>query len=163
MPKNKFQDVIFTIMMVFIMVYAMICYNIALSTGGMSNSVFVAAFQELIIMMPIAFILEFFVIGNVAHKTAMKIVGDRNDNPFAMILAISAVTVAYMCPCMSFFATLFFKNAGSEFVAQWLQTAAFNFPMAFFWQIFYAGPLVRFLFGKIFNRSEASEEKLSVS
>ena len=30
MPKNKFQEVIFTIMMVFVMVYAMICYNISL-------------------------------------------------------------------------------------------------------------------------------------
>ena len=29
MPKNKFQEVIFTIMMVFVMVYAMICYNIS--------------------------------------------------------------------------------------------------------------------------------------
>ena len=27
MPKNKFQEVIFTIIMVFFMVYAMICYK----------------------------------------------------------------------------------------------------------------------------------------
>ena len=33
MPKNKFQEVIFTIIMVFVMVYAMICYNIVLNTG----------------------------------------------------------------------------------------------------------------------------------
>ena len=36
MPKNKFQEVIFTIIMVFFMVYAMICYNISLNIGGMS-------------------------------------------------------------------------------------------------------------------------------
>ena len=47
MPKNKFQEVIFTIMMVFVMVYAMICYNISLNMGGMSNEVFLAAFHEL--------------------------------------------------------------------------------------------------------------------
>lgn len=34
MPKNKFQEVIFTIIMVFVMVYAMICYNIVLNTGN---------------------------------------------------------------------------------------------------------------------------------
>ena len=34
MPKNKFQEVIFTIIMVFFMVYAMICYNISLNIGG---------------------------------------------------------------------------------------------------------------------------------
>ena len=46
MPNNKFQEVIFTIMMVFVMVYAMICYNIALNMGGMSNEVFLAAFHK---------------------------------------------------------------------------------------------------------------------
>ena len=45
MPKTKFQEVIFTIMMVFVMVYAMICYNIALNIGGMSNKVFLSAFH----------------------------------------------------------------------------------------------------------------------
>lgn len=60
MPKNKFQDVIFTIIMVFVMVYTMICYNIALNVGGMNNQVFLNAFHELVIMGPIAFILDFF-------------------------------------------------------------------------------------------------------
>ena len=46
MPKTKFQEVIFTIMMVFVMVYAMICYNIALNIGGMSNEVFLSAFHD---------------------------------------------------------------------------------------------------------------------
>lgn len=43
MPKNKLQEVIFTILMVLVMVYAMVCYNIALSNGSMQNWVFVAA------------------------------------------------------------------------------------------------------------------------
>ena len=34
MPKNKLQEVIFTILMVLVMVYAMVCYNIALSKTG---------------------------------------------------------------------------------------------------------------------------------
>ena len=49
MPKTKLQEVVFTILMVFVMVYAMICYNIALNMGGMSNVVFLNAFHELII------------------------------------------------------------------------------------------------------------------
>lgn len=59
MPKTKLQEVVFTILMVFVMVYAMICYNIALNMGGMSNVVFLNAFHELIIMGPLAFILDF--------------------------------------------------------------------------------------------------------
>ena len=29
MPKTKFQNIIFTLLMAFVMVYAMVCYNIA--------------------------------------------------------------------------------------------------------------------------------------
>ena len=50
MPKNKFQEVIFTLIMVFFMVYAMICYNISLNTGSMTNRVFLDAFHELVIL-----------------------------------------------------------------------------------------------------------------
>ena len=46
MPKTKFQVVVFTILMVFVMVYAMICYNIALNIGGMSNEVFYQLFMN---------------------------------------------------------------------------------------------------------------------
>ena len=55
-----------------------------------------------------------------------------------------------MCPIMSFIATLLFKNAGKEFVAVWLQTTFLNFPVAFFWQLIYCGPFIRFLFRKLF-------------
>ena len=50
MPKTKFQNIIFTLIMAFIMVYAMICYNISLNKGQMSNEVFLLAFHEMVIM-----------------------------------------------------------------------------------------------------------------
>ena len=59
MPKTKFQNVVFTLMMSFLMVYAMICYNIALSTGGMENRVFLMALGELPVMAVLAFVLDF--------------------------------------------------------------------------------------------------------
>ena len=150
MPKNKLQEVIFTILMVFVMVYAMVCYNIALNTGGMSNAVFLAAFRELPIMMPIAFILDFFLVGNLAKKAAFRMVDVKTERPFHLILAISAVSVAWMCPLMSLAATILFKHAGAQFISVWLQTTVFNFPMALCWQLFFAGPLVRFVFGLLF-------------
>ena len=159
MPKNKFQEVIFTIIMVFFMVYAMICYNISLNIGGMSNEVFLSAFHELVIMGPIAFILDFFIVSKLAFKLAfgcaMRMVDFKNCHPFSKILAISVASVAFMCPLMSLAATILFKNAGSQFVAVWLQTTAMNFPMAFFWQLIYAGPIVRFIFRHIFRENEA--------
>ena len=74
MPKNLFQEIVFTVLMVFVMVYAMICYNIALNMGGMSNAVFLKAFHELVIMAPIAFVLDFFAVGKIAKKKAFSIV-----------------------------------------------------------------------------------------
>lgn len=44
MPKNKFQDVVFTAIMATIMVYGMVVYNVALNTGDVSGTTFVAAF-----------------------------------------------------------------------------------------------------------------------
>ena len=40
MPKNKFQDIVFTLIMVVVMVYAMVIYNISLDMGKLTNQVF---------------------------------------------------------------------------------------------------------------------------
>ena len=74
MPKTKLQNVFFTILMAFLMVYAMICYNISLSIGGMTNQVFLMAFGEMKIMWPAAIILEFFVVEKLASMLAFRIV-----------------------------------------------------------------------------------------
>ena len=161
MPKNKFQEVVFTVIMVFFMVYGMICYNISLNMGGMSNEVFLAAFHELVIMGPIAFILDFFIVSKLAFACANRMVDMRNCHPFSMILAISVASIAFMCPLMSLAATILFKNAGNQFVAVWLQTTVFNFPMAFFLQLIYAGPVVRFIFRCIFREKESVKAEAS--
>ena len=119
--------------------------------GGMANHVFLDAFHELVIMGPVAFILDFFLYGSLSKKLAFRIVNPAEDKPIMIILAISSITVCLMCPSMSLVATLLFKNPGKEVIAIWLQTTALNFPMAFFWQIFFAGPLVRKIFGAIFK------------
>lgn len=153
MPKTKLQEIVFTIMMVFVMVYAMICYNIALNIGGLSNEVFILAFHELIIMAPIAFVLDFFIVSKLAFFCAMRMTDFANSHPFSRILAISVASVAFMCPLMSLAATILFKDAGNQFISVWLHTTVFNFPMAFFWQLIYAGPVVRFVFAQVFKES----------
>lgn len=154
MPKTRFQNVIFTAIMAFVMVYGMICYNIALNIGGMSNQVFAMAFGELKIMWPVAFILELFIVDKLAHILAMRIVTPGVDKPLFIILAISSMIVCIMCPAMSLIATILFKDtAENGFVGVWFQTIVMNFPMAFFWQIFYAGPLVRLIYRVIFERN----------
>lgn len=60
---------------------------------------------------------------------------------------------------MSLIATVLFKNAGSNIISTWFQTTFFNFPVAFFWQMFYCGPCIRFIFGKMFSNKENAVAK----
>ena len=148
MPKSLGQEILFTILMVFVMVYAMVCYNIALAMGGLSNSVFLLAFHELPIMMPIAFVIDFFIVGPIAKKITFSKFNPEQTNPVFIILSISICSVWLMCPLMSLAATILFKGGfQKEMVSIWLQTTAFNYPMAAFWQLLVAGPLVRAVFG----------------
>ena len=155
MPNTKFQNVIFTLMMAFLMVYAMICYNISLNIGGMSNQVFLMAFGELPIMGIVAFFLELFIVGPLAKKLAFRLVQPGMDKMIYIVLAISAITVCLMCPLMSLAAAVLFKGGlQPELLSVWIQTAALNFPMALCWQIFFAGPLVRGIFSRLFPEKE---------
>lgn len=152
MPKSLFQEIVMTILMVFVMVYAMICYNMSLALRGLSNEIFIGAFKELTFMAPIAFILDFFIVGNIAKKITFKLFNPKEDKIIFIVLSISICSIWFMCPLMSAVATILFKGGllQKDFVAKWLQTTAFNYPMATFWQLFFAGPIVRRIFSLIF-------------
>ena len=80
MPKNKFQDVVFTAIMATVMVYGMVVYNVALNMGKVTGETFLAAVHELPIMVPVAFILEFFIVGKIAKALAFTVV-TPDDRP----------------------------------------------------------------------------------
>ena len=148
MPKTKFEDAIYTIIMATIMVYGMIVYNVALNTGGVSGQTFLLATHEMIIMVPVAFVLEFFIVGKIAQKLAFTVM-KPTDRPQFITYAISLMIVCIMCPVMSLVATVLFKEPS---FGTWVHTFGCNFPMALCWQMFYCGPLSRFIFRAIFRR-----------
>lgn len=161
--RSKIENFVFTLVMAFVMVYAMVCYNIAIDKGGMSNEIFALAFKEIPIMWPIAVILEMLIAERLAIKLAFKIVTPKT-NPAIITFTISAMIVCIMCPAMSFIATCLFAHPGKEIIAVWLQKWVLNFPMAMFFQIFFAGPAVRGIFsafGKI-GKKEKSRKSRSV-
>lgn len=153
MPKTKFQNVIYTIIMALIMVYGMIVYNVALNTGGVTNATFGMALHELPIMMPISAVLEFFVVEKLATKLAFTVVRPT-DRPQVITYAISTMIVCIMCPTMSLIATLLFKEPS---FGTWVQTWGLNMPMALIWQPLFSGPLTRVIFRALFrNRTAAA-------
>ncbi len=155
MPQNKFQDVVFTIIMATCMVYGMVVYNVALNTGGVTGQTFLLALHELPIMVPVAFILEFFAVGKIAPMLAFKVMRPT-DKPQFITYAISICICCIMCPIMSLVATILFKDVKT--FGTWVQTWAMNFPMALLYQLFYCGPFVRLIFRTIF-RQKPEENK----
>ena len=150
MPKNKIQDAIFTAIMATIMVYGMIVYNVALATGDVNGYTFLAALKELYIMAPIAFVLEFFVVGKIAKKLAFTFMRPT-DRPQFITYAISICICCIMCPVMSLVATVLFKQISFGI---FIKTFSLNFPCALLWQMFYCGPFVRLIFRLIFREKK---------
>ena len=90
-------------------------------------------------------------------KVAFRLVNPREAGQTQIMLAISAASVWIMCPCMSFFATLLFKDShNAQFLAIWIQTTVINFPMALLLQFFFAGPITRRIFGALFREKNAA-------
>ena len=151
MPKNKFQDVVLTAIMATIMVYGMVVYNVTLETGGLTAESFLLALYELPIMVPIAFVLEFFAVGKIARRLAFTVMRPT-DRPQFITYAISICICCIMCPLMSLVATILFKD--TKTFATWVQTWTMNFAMAIYYQMPYCGPLVRLVFRAIFREKQ---------
>lgn len=154
MPKTRFQNVVFTIIMAVIMVYGMIVYNVALNTDGVTNQTFLMALHEMPIMVPIAFVLEFFIVEKLATKLAFTVVRPT-DRPQIITYAISTMIVCIMCPTMSLIATLLFKQPS---FGTWIHTFGCNMPMALIWQLLFCGPLSRLIFRTLFRKQLKAEQ-----
>ena len=132
------------------MVYGMVVYNVALNTGNVSGETFLLALCELPIMVPIAFVLEFFIVGKAAKMLAFTVM-KPTDRPQLITYVISICICCIMCPVMSLIAVFLFKEPGFGI---WVKTFAMNFPMAVCWQLFYCGPLVRLIFRTLFREKK---------
>ena len=150
MPKTKLENFVFTVIMAFVMVYGMICYNISLNIHGCTNEVFLMAFGELRIMWPVAIILELVYAGRLAPKIAFSFMRPT-DRPQFITYAMSFSICVLMCPAMSLIATFLFKTPS---LGTFAQTWALNLPAAFIMQFVIAGSLVRRIFKLIFRRNE---------
>lgn len=152
MPKTKFQSIIFTAMMVFCMVFTMTVYTISRKSGVLSFQTFSLAIREMWLEYIIVFCLIFFVITNTSKKLALKTVNPENLQPIFFILTIQCFTVCQIVPVITLFATFIHNGITADWFFQWIQLAVACFPMALCTQIFFIGPLVRFIFRTIFKK-----------
>ena len=86
-----------------------------------------------------------------SFKFACKNFDPRETHPVIFETAIICATVGIMCPVMSFAAAILYYDYQAGFhiltlLAEWLKLVCFNFPFAFFTQLFFIQPFVRTVF-----------------
>ena len=76
------------------------------------------------------------------------------------VTAVICATVGLMCPAMSFIAALLYYPYYEGFhliklFANWIELVCYNFPFAFFSQLFFIQPLIRTVFKLLFRKDLA--------
>lgn len=66
MPKTKFENFLFTICMVVLMVFSMTVYNLAYKMKGLTYPAFLIVFKEIWIEVVFAVIIEILIAGPLA-------------------------------------------------------------------------------------------------
>lgn len=109
-----------------------------------------------------AYGLECLMGSPLSFRLACKVFDPKTTHPMHFETAIICATVGLMCPAMSFLAAWFYYPYYAGFqiftlLANWLKLVCFNFPFAFFSQLFFIQPFVRTVFKAIFVRNAETE------
>lgn len=112
----------------------------------------------------LAYLLEVIMGSPCSFKLASRVFDPHRNHPMIFESAIICATVGLMCPAMSFLAALLYYPYYDGFhvitlFANWLKLVCFNFPFAFFTQLFFIQPLVRTIFKWVFRKDIAKREK----
>ncbi|MGN0369532.1 MAG: hypothetical protein ACI4EW_03200 [Butyrivibrio sp.] len=188
MPRNQFQRMIFALLTVIITVHAYVFYSLYVINGNFFMSIEgatgvldgirlnggvmvfghpVPIWAVVLIEFCLAYTLECTIGCPCSFKLAAKIFDPKTTHPILFETAIICATVGIMCPAMSFLAAIIYYPYYAGFniftlLANWLKLVCFNFPFAFFTQLFFIQPLIRTLFKLIFagdiKKRKQSEE-----
>ncbi len=178
MPQNNFQRKMFALITVIITVHAYVFFSLYVVNGNTLMSVnettsVIAAINKqggvmmcgqmlpiwaiILVEFCLAYCLEIFLGSPLSFKLVSKIFNIKETHPVIFETAIICATVGIMCPAMSFIAAFLYYPYYMGFniftlLANWLKLVCFNFPFAFFTQLFFIQPLVRTIFKAIFVR-----------
>lgn len=110
----------------------------------------------------LAYLLEVIMGSPCSFKLACKCFSLKETHPVIFETAVICATVGLMCPAMSFLAAiLYYPYNAMDFniftlFANWLKLVCFNFPFAFFTQLFFIQPFVRTIFKIVFRKDIAA-------
>lgn len=186
MPRNQFQRMVFAFLTVIVTVHAYVFYSLYVVNGNTlmelngTASVLAAIKQQggvymlgrympiyavVIVEFILAYCLEVVMGSPCSFRLACRIFDPRKNHPMIFESAIICATVGLMCPAMSFLAAILYYPYYAGFhvitlLANWLKLVCFNFPFAFFTQLFFIQPLIRTLFKFLFRRDIQKRKEL---
>ncbi len=104
-----------------------------------------------------AYTLECVMGSPCSFKLACKLFDPRDTHPVIFETVIICSTVLLMCPSMSLIAAFMYYPYYEGFniftlLANWIKLVCYNFPFAFFSQIFFIQPLIRAVFKFLFRK-----------
>ena len=184
MPKNQFQRMVFAFITVVITVHAYVFYSLYVVNGstlmeinnasGVIEAInkqggiymfgsFLPIWAIILIEFACAYVLEVVMGSPCSFRLAAKVFDPKSTHHMLFETAIICATVGLMCPAMSFIAAIFYYPYYAGFnvitlLANWLKLVCFNFPFAFFSQLFFIQPLVRTIFKLIFKKQNEKAE-----
>lgn len=187
MPRNQFQRMVFAFITVLITIHAYVFYSLYVVNGttlmeinnasGVTEAInnqggvymfgkFLPIWAIIFIEFICAYTLEVIMGSPASFKLASKIFDMRKDHPMLFETAIICATVGLMCPAMSLLAAFFYYPYYEGFsiiklLANWIKLVCYNFPFAYFSQLFFIQPFVRTVFKLIF-RKQLKEEPQTV-
>lgn len=179
MPTNKLQKMIFALITVIITVHAYVFYSLYVVNGNTlmeingTDGVIAAINKQGGVYMcgsylPIwtvvltefifAYLLEIILGSPLSFRLACKVFKLGETDPVIFETAVICATAGIMCPAMSLIAAFLYYPYYAGFnavtlLAIWLKLVCFNFPFAFFTQLFFIQPAVRSIFKFIFRKS----------
>lgn len=115
-------------------------------------------FGVVLIEFCLAYLLEMILGSPSSFKLACKCFQPEKTHPVLFETTIICATVGLMCPAMSFLAAwLYYPYSSTDFniftlLANWLKLVCYNFPFAFFSQLFFIQPFVRTIFKFVFQK-----------
>jgi len=114
----------------------------------------------------LSYLLEVVMGSPCSFKLAARIFNPKKTHHMLFETAIICATVGLMCPSMSLIAAFLYYPYYEGFnfatlLANWLKLVCFNFPFAFFTQLFFIQPFVRTVFKIVFAKDiKKQNEKL---
>ncbi len=178
MPKNQFERMVFAFLTVLVTVHSYVFYSLYVVNGNTLMSVtgaqsvlgainsqggvymfghFLPIWAVVLVEFCFAYGLEVIMGSPCSFRLAAKVFDPQKTHPVVFESAIICATVGLMCPAMSLIAAFLYYPYYAGFnavtlAANWLKLVCFNFPFAFFTQLFFIQPLIRTVFKLIFRR-----------